>query len=131
MFKAAQFWQRMQEHCKSLAEPKVKSQVEAALTLSTVECRKTWRSDAFKSLAIKFYAEWVALHKVCTVYMEQIKETQKELYSYLEENPTWEQSRQSINDMAANFLSDLQKDQKAICEKKFQTQEEIEDLTEA
>jgi len=66
---------------------------------------------------------------VCSVYIEQIKKTQRDLYEYLKENPTWDESRQKVKSLAETFLSDLKQDQKAIADKEFQAQEEIKTLT--
>ncbi len=131
MCKAAQFWQQMQEHFFSLNGLKVKSVVTTALTYPKDERLRVWTSDGFKIQAIKFYAQWVAVGGVCSVYTKQIKETQEDLNRCISENPTWEQSRENFKQLTSKFLSDLQQDQKAISEKSFQTQEEINDLTEA
>ena len=131
MMQAAQFWKQMQDHCHSLADSEVQQQVEKAMKLYSEEKRrKVWTSKGFKIKAITFYAGWVALHSVCSVYIEQIKLTQKDLYKYLKENPTWEESRKNVKSLAETFLSDLKRDQKAIADKEFQAQEEIKALTD-
>ena len=131
MMRAAQFWKQMQDHCRSLADSEMQKQMEKAMKLYTDEKRrKVWTSNGFKIKAIHFYAGWVALHSVCSVYIEQIKETQKALYEYLKENPTWEESRKNVKSLAETFLSDLKEDQKAIADKEFQAQEEIKALTD-
>ena len=87
----------MQDHCKSLAEDEMQKTVETALTKYSDEKRlKVWTSKPFKTKAVQFYAGWVALNSVCTVYMKHIQETQMELYDYLRENPTYEQSRDNV-----------------------------------
>lgn len=130
MMQAAQFWKQMQNHCHSLAESEMQTQMEEAMKSYTdKERRKVWTSDGFKIKAIHFYAGWVALHSVCSVYIEQIKKTQRDLYEYLKENPTWDESRQKVKSLAETFLSDLKQDQKAIVDKEFQAQEEIKTLT--
>ena len=130
MMQAAQFWKQMQDHCRSLADSEMQKQMEKAMKLYTDEKRrKVWTSNGFKIKAIQFYAGWVALHSVCSVYIEQIKKTQRDLYEYLKENPTWEESRKNVKSLAETFLSDLKQDQKAIADKKFQAQEEIKTLT--
>ena len=130
MMQAAQFWKQMQDHCHSLADSEVQQQVEKAMKLPEVKRRKVWTSKGFKRKAIHFYGGWVALHSVCSVYIEQIKLTQKDLYEYLKENPTWEESRKNVKSLAETFLSDLKRDQKAIADKEFQAQEEIKALTD-
>ncbi len=132
MRKAAQFWQLMQEYCNSLDASDVHSQVETSLDPDThmpkEERLRLWTSVGFKQEAIKHYAGWVALHVVCTTYMKRIKMTQQELYKYLTENPTWEQSRKDIKELAAKLFIDLQQDDKANSEKKLKAQEKIRAL---
>ena len=89
---------------------------------------KVWTSKPFKMQAVRFYAGWVALNSVCTEYVEHIKRTQKDLYKYIVENPTYEQSRKNVHELAKIFLADLKKDQEAIAEKEFEAQKEIEAL---
>ena len=129
MMQAALFWEQMQDHCRSLAESEMQSQVEKAFKRYSEEKRlKVWTSKAFKRKAVEFYAGWVALNEVCTTYMEQIKLTQKDLYRYISDNPTWEESRQKLPQLAETFLSELKRDQKALSDKDFKAQEEIKAL---
>ena len=78
--------------------------------------------------AVRFYAGWVALHSVCTEYVEHIKKTQEDLYKYIVENPTYEQSRTNVHELAKIFLADLKQDQEAIAKQEFEAQREIEAL---
>ena len=129
MMKAALFWKQMQEHCKSLAESHMKTQIERALKYPEEKRMKVWTSRGFKIKAVEFYAGWAALKRVCTRYMEQIKLTQQDLYKYLQENPTYEQSRQIVKELADDFIRDLEGAQKAIDEQEFEAQEEIKALS--
>ena len=128
MMQAALFWKQMKDHCHSLAESDMKRQVESAMKYPKEERLKVWTSRGFKIQAVKFYAEWVALNRVCKTYVERIKFTQQDLYRYITENPTYEESRQNIKELAQKFLTDLHRDQKAIANKVFENQEEIKAL---
>ena len=126
MMQAALFWKQMQDHCRSLAESEMQSQVETAMKKYSEEKRlKVWTSFSFKRKAIEFYSGWVALNSVCGVYMEQIKDTQRDLYKYITENPTYEESKRILPDLAERFMTDLKNDQKALEEKTLKAQEEI------
>ena len=57
--------------------------------------------------------------------MEQIKETQRDLYKYITENPTYEELKKILPDLAEKFIADLKRDQKAIEEKTHKAQKEI------
>ena len=60
--------------------------------------------------------------------MDKIKETQKDLYSYLTENPTNEQARENVRDLASQFGLELANEQKKIKEKEFASAEEVAKL---
>ena len=130
MMQAAVFWKQMQDHCRTLAESEMTKHVERAMKLSEEKRLKVWTSNGFKRKAIEFYAGWVALNGVCSTYVEYIKITQKDLYEYIKENPTYEESRQNIKELASTFLSSLQQDQKALADKDFEAQEKMKALSD-
>ena len=125
MMQAAMFWKQMQDHCHSLADSEMQSQVERAMKYTEEKRLKVWTSKSFKHKAIRFYSGWVALNSICAVYMEQIKDTQRDLYKYITENPTYEESKRNLPDLAEKFMADLKRDQKALEEKDLKAQEEI------
>ena len=132
MMHAALFWKQMQEHCNSLTNPKVKSLIKTTIDEYSKEDRlEVWTSRPFKQQAIEFYSGWVALNNVCGVYMEQIKETQRDLYRYITENPTYEESKRKLPELAEKFMADLKRDQKAIEEEEFQAKKQIRALNQA
>jgi len=126
MMKAAEFWEQMQIHCESLATGEMQQSIEDAMKSDEATRLDVWTSDAFKTKALQYYSKWVALDDVCRVYMLQIKNTKRDLYKYLEENPTIEQARSNVRRLAATFADDLKKakeklaqeDEKALEEKK-------------
>ena len=131
MMRVAMFWKQMQDHCHSLAGSEMKRQVEKALEYSEEKRLKVWTSYPFKCRAIQFYASWVALNSVCTEYKKQIKVTQDDLYKFISENPTYEESKAMLPDLAEKFMADINKDQKALEKKTLKAQEEIQALGEA
>ena len=104
----------MQKHCKSLAKGDMKRQVETAMKLNERKRLKVWTSNAFKGRALRYYSKWVALDDVCGVYMLQIKETRQDLYNYLKDNPTTDQARKNVLELAANFGKDLKEAQEKL-----------------
>ena len=129
MMQAALFWQQMQEHCKALGEDEMKRMVEKAIQkYDNGKRRKLWTSRGFKSNAVCFSADWVALNDVCGEYMLAIQETQRDLYKYIAENPTYEQAETNIKVLAAKFETELGEAQKAITEQELVTDEEIRSL---
>ena len=130
MKQAALFWLQMQEHCKTMAKSQFQKQVETAMEKYSDEKRlKVWTSNGFKIKAVEFYAGWVALHSVCSEYMEQIRLTQQDLYRYIRENPTYEESRKNVHVLAAQFAEDLQQAQEAIEKEQTEAKKKIQDLS--
>ena len=114
MMKSADFWNRMQEHCKALSDSKLRDKVEKQMhEISDEQRLKSWISLPFKRQVISFNAGWVALDGILDEYMGSIKETQKELYKYIQESPTQEEAKKNIHSLAAKFQRDLQNAQMA------------------
>ena len=109
MLKVALFWKQMQMHCETLARDKMQQMITEAMKEPKKERLRVWTSTGFKTQAITYYAQWVALDDVCATYMAKIKETQKNLYSYLTENPTLSESRATVRQLAIQFSDDLKK----------------------
>ena len=129
MMQAALFWKQMKDHCHSLADSQMKSQVEITITYPEEKRLKVWTSKSFKHKAIEFYSSWVALNSICTVYMDQIKDIQRDLYKCITENPTYEESKRNLPALVEKFMADIKSDQKALEEKDLKAQEEILALT--
>ena len=109
MMQAAFFWKRMQDYCKLLSDSKLKDTVEKEMDEHSDERQiKSLILMPFKKKVVHFNAGWVALDGVCDEYMGSIKETQKELYKYIRENPTQEEAKKTIRSLAANFQKDPQ-----------------------
>ena len=110
MMRIAQFWNQVQQHCEVLASDKLIKQVKFSMDNYSKQQRHTvWTSLGFKKNAVKFYAGWVAVKSVCEDVAEQIRLTQKELYKYLEENPTYEECRRNVKVLAETFLRNEEK----------------------
>lgn len=128
MMNAALFWRQMQKHCENLAKKDVQQMVERAMKMPDEKRLKVWTSSAFKKKAVGYYSKWVALDDVCGAYILQIQDTRKDLYAYLEENPTIEQSRENVRKLAESFGDHLKLEQKKIAEKDSKEQEELKAL---
>ena len=130
MMKASLFWKMMQVHCETMAKEKMQRMIEAGMKRPQEERIKVWTAPGFKKQAIEYYGRWVALDDVCSVYMKKIQETQKDLYSYLTENPTTSQARKNVRELAATFAKELAAVQKDISEKEFNDEKLIKELQE-
>ena len=129
MMQAALFWKQMQDHCKALADDKLKDKVENAMSkFDDAKRLKLWTSRPFKTQAVRFYAGWVALDHVCGEYMEAIKETQAELYKYIQENPTYEEAKARVGDLALTFMKEIEDAQRACEERDSEMQQELDSM---
>lgn len=131
MMKAALFWKQMQVHCEQLASDKMQKMIATAMKRPEKDRIRVWTSTGFKTQAVAYYAKWVALDDVCAIYMKQIQDTQKDLYGYLTENPTLQQARVIVRDLAAKFGKELAMEQKAIAAKEFENERELKELKKA
>ena len=102
--------------------------ITAAMKREPEKRLEVWTGKAFKTQAIKYYAQWVALDDVCGTYMGKIQETQSDLYRYLTENPTLEEARKNVRDLASTVRKELEKEQNAIMVKDSADEEEIKKL---
>ena len=128
MMKAAVFWQQMQSHCESLAKGDIQRSVETAMKFPEEKRLKVWTSKGFKEKAVQYYSKWVALDDVCGVYMLQIRDTRQDLYNYLEENPTIEQAKKNVRQLATEFAKDLKQAQEKLAEDNQKALEEKKSL---
>ena len=124
MLKVVLFWKQMQMHCETLARDKMQKMVMRAMKRPEKERLRVWTAKGFKTQAISYYAQWVALDDVCAIYMAKIKETQKTFYSYLTENPTLNEARSNVRQLAIAFSDDLRKAHCEIDEKNAADEEE-------
>ena len=131
MMNAAVFWQQMQGHCESLAKGEMQQSIETAMKYPEAKRLKVWTSEGFKKDALHYYSRWVALDNVCGVYMRQIKDIRQDLYRYLEENPTIEQARSNVRQLAATFADDLKKAHEKLAQDKEKALEEKKSLEDS
>ena len=128
MLQAARFCRCMQYYCDDLAENKMKADIERALKLSEERRFRVWTSNAFKTKAIRYYAQWIALDNVCTIYTDRIKLIQRELYTYIQETLATDEAHKIVLVLVKEFGINLKKQQAAIEEKRKKWQEEIAKL---
>ena len=70
----------------------------------------------------------VQLHNACSTHLEQICHTQKDLYMYMREDPTYEESRKKLKKLVEDFEKDLDSAYERISQQKFKSAQEIEEL---
>ena len=128
MMRTAEFWKKMELHCKTISETKMDQKFEKALEQGHRKKKAIWAMQGFKRRAIEFFAQWVALEGVCTQYAKNIKAIQEELYAGIQENPTFEQSRANIRTIANELLREMEKAQKDMAQKQAESGQKIKEL---
>lgn len=110
MIRAALFWESIKKQCESITETGIKGQIERGMTKNSEEKRlKFWHSSGFKIKAVNYCAKWVALHSICSDYVERIRLTQSNLSGYISENPSSEEAREGIKGMIKEIKEDAAK----------------------
>ena len=104
MAKAATFWKSMQQMCEEQSGGKLEKLLNAAKKYEDPKKRlAAYQNNAVKLRAVKMYVSWVAMESVCEEYVREIKTSREELYGYLCENPSVEQSQQRIHLLCREF----------------------------
>ena len=122
---AERFWNQLREHCQRLADDRILSWIEMFVK---GQIKDYWTSNEFKQKMFRYYCKWAALHSVTATYFEQIMLTQQDLYNFMNENPTYEESRRWFQDFVQDFEEDLMWEDEQIEEQNFKTDKEIEQL---
>jgi flagellar hook-basal body complex protein FliE len=126
---AVLFWTHLKNHCQRLADDKLRQRIkEYVQELTEEERREYWTSSDFKERMFLFISKWVALHSVSSDYLETIKLTQRDLYNFITENPTHEESRRNLQELADNFEEDLKSAQEEIEKRNIKADKEIQQL---
>ena len=129
MLQAAQFWKQIQLHCKSLANDRLKSDVENMINkYDHSERLRFWTSKGFKTQAVRFCAGWVALDQLCRECMEAMKVIHKEQHQNIRENPTFEEARQRVRGLANTYQKELKDAQKQCDDRSSAMQLELTEM---
>ena len=105
MLSAAYFWKSMECYCEEQSSGKLEMIMAKALKYENPEKRrKVFQSPVMKKRAIEMYASWVAMEAVCDEYVKKTKGSREELYKYLCENPTLEESQGLIHQLFREFV---------------------------
>ena len=124
MEKASVFWMELHDHCQNLADDGIKKRIEEGMSRYSDEKRmRLWTHPTFISQGVAYFAKWVALHEMCKEYMGYIKETQRELYDYIKENPTREESKRRLRSMIDTYMSELSKEEESIKQSESEAEE--------
>lgn len=113
MMRAAGIWGDLEDYCDDLAELR-KPTDGASEEYSDDKRLAIWTSEPTKKIYVCGSAKWVALYMVCKEFVEKMKLTKDELHRYIRENPTYEESRKTIKELATDFLTDVEQEKNGI-----------------
>ena len=127
MLDAAKYWGAVQDHCDSMQRMGTSLAVEfnALMKKDVARRRELWRSPPFKSKALDFYAQWVAIGSVCEESMKGLKLTLLELREVIKENPTRKEALENVRLLAKSFKEDLARARKLLESKPQKTRDEL------
>lgn len=108
MMEASNFWACIRDHCKRLDDHLLNSLVEKYTLKDEGTKKKFWRSPQFKADAVEYRAKWVALHDICNQCSQQLEIVRCDLYKYIEDCPTYEESRERLSHLATQFSKSLE-----------------------
>ena len=128
MMQAALFWECMEAYCRKSASPTMKKSIEQAMKLDERARQKFWKNPGFINHAKRYHAQWMALRSLCGEYMLQIKETRAELYGYIRDNPTYEESCKRLPKMAEQLQNTLDQAKRKIALKDAKAEEKRREL---
>ena len=117
MEEAARFWSYVQKQCQTLAKRDITKIIEMYATKDEEKRKSLWNDPAFIKKGVSYHARWVALRNVCEEYGIKIEATRSGLYSFLEENPTYEQSRERLPELTREFTDAIDQGKKRITAK--------------
>ena len=131
MQQAAAFWAQIENNCQEQSSGELEELLENAKKLENPEKRlKAYQSNTVKTCAVKMYVSWVAMETVCDDYIKKIKVSREELYSYLSENPTIEESKARIHLLCREFKERIDKENKKMTEQIKQIEEDKKKASE-
>ena len=111
MQKAVGFWKSLQLMCEEQAQGKLEKLLDKAMTYEDPKKRlQVYRNPAMKRRAIKMFVSWAAMEAVCDDYVKKIKVSREELYKYVCETPTIEESKRLIGLLCREFSERIAKE---------------------
>ena len=120
MMEASKFWAHIRDHCNSLSDKNFTDLMGLYASKDEETKKKFWRSDGFIKRAVSYHSRWVALQGICEEHRKLIDATRADLYKYIQDNPTYEQSLKCLPQLTQNFLQILDKAKNEIEQKKRQ-----------
>ena len=130
MMRAADFWDKMHRHVVSLQKPTIMSYIREMMSDTKEERKQEWNSQVFKTSAVRYCAQWVALYSVCRRYMKELESVQEGIYYVLKDNPNEEEAIAKLSELAKKYRQEMEKDLRSIEDQSSEVGKEIKQLEE-
>ena len=120
MMEASKFWAHIRDHCNSLSDKNFTDLMGLYASKDEDTKKKFWRSEGFIKRAVSYHSRWVALQSICEEHRKLIDATRADLYKYIQDNPSYEQSLKRLPQLTQDFIKILDKAKNEIEQKKRQ-----------
>ena len=107
MMEASNFWKYIHEHCNSLVDENFTNLLGKYASKDEATKQRYWRSQGFITDAVTYHSRWVALQSICEEHRKLIDATRADLYEYIQDNPTYEQSLKRLPQLTQDFINIL------------------------
>ena len=114
MEKASRFWEETKGICEELSSPKIVKLIKNVSQKDEEERRKTWDNRAFKLSGIRYYCSWIAIKEICEVCRGGIEIAQRSVHVYIRDNPTQEEARLTVKQLAPELDQIIKEDLDAL-----------------
>ena len=128
MMRVANFWEQMHKHVKFMQESEFVFVVKEVMSDSKEERQEQWNSPYFLKSAVQYYAQWVALYKVCSQYMMKLEHVQEEMYKVLTDNPDEKEALVKLRKLAKKYRPQIEMDLRGIEHQSSEVKKEIKKL---
>ena len=130
MMEAVEFWKQMESQCRAITDQRFKTLIQKKIEKSEDERSKFWYSKGFKAKAVRYCSKWVALHSVCSDYINGIQLTQKSLMKYITENPSMEDAQLQVPIMVTDLKKETLELKSANSKRSLEVEEKIKEAQE-
>lgn len=106
----SEFWKGTADMCKKLCSSEAIEQIKIVSGYDDEKRRQVYDDEEFKLSGIKYYGTWVAIKEICETCRDGIKNSQREVHAYIRENPTKEEARTTVQQLAGELQEIIQQD---------------------
>lgn len=110
MKNTSRFWEETEGLCQELSSPKMVKEIKAVSKLDDEKRKKVWDRETFKLGGIMYYCSWIAIKEICETCRGGVEDAQRSVHAYIRENPTKEQARLNVKQLAPKLDAVVKQD---------------------